>query len=252
MGCHDETIDLLVFDVNPLTLGIETAGGVMTKFVPRNTLIPTTKSQIISTAADNQPSMTIGVLEGEHPMSKDNHMLGQFDLTGIPPAKRAVPQIKITFEIDVNSILKVSAEVKGTGQKNDIVIQNDNNRLSKEDIERMINDAEKFSEEDKAVKEKVEAKNDLEGLTYNLKNQIDDKEKLGGKLSDEEKSTIENAVDEKIKWLDSNPDVSVEEMKSQKKSLEEVVNPIISKIYQNNGSASPPETGDDGSERTEL
>jgi molecular chaperone DnaK (HSP70) len=169
MGCHDETIDLLVFDVNPLTLGIETAGGVMTKFVPRNTLIPTTKSQIISTAADNQPSMTIGVLEGEHPMSKDNHMLGQFDLTGIPPAKRAVPQIKITFEIDVNSILKVSAEVKGTGQKNDIVIQNDNNRLSKEDIERMINDAEKFSEEDKAVKEKVEAKNDLEGLTYNLK-----------------------------------------------------------------------------------
>ena len=132
------------------------------------------------------------------------------------------------------------------------MIQNDNNRLSKEDIERMINDAEKFSAEDKAVKEKVEAKNDLEGLTYNLKNQIDDKEKLGGKLSDEEKSTIENAVDEKIKWLDSNPDASVEEMKSQKKSLEEVVNPIISKIYQNNGSASPPETEDDGSERTEL
>jgi hypothetical protein len=116
----------------------------------------------------------------------------------------------------------------------------------------MINDAEKFSEEDKAVKEKVEAKNDLEGLTYNLKNQIDDKEKLGGKLSDEEKSTIENAVDEKIKWLDNNPDASVEEMKSQKKSLEEVVNPIISKIYQNNRSASPPETEDDGSERTEL
>ena len=184
--------------------------------------------------------------------AKDNHMLGQFDLTDIPPTKRGVPQIEVTFEIDANSILKVSAEDKGTGQKNDIVIQNDNNRLSKEDIERMINDAEKFSEEDKAVKEKVDAKNDLEGLTYNLKNQIDDKEKLGGKLSDEEKSTIENAVDEKIKWLDSNPDASVEEMKSQKKSLEEVVNPIISKIYQNNGSASPPETEDDGSERTEL
>ena len=197
--------------------------------------------------------MTIHVLEGERPMSKDNHMLGQFDLTGIPSAKRDVPQIEVTFEIDANSILKkVSSEDKGTGQKNDIVIQNDNNKLSKEDIERMINDAEKFSEEDKAVKEKVEAKNDLEGLTYNLKNQIDDKEKLGGKLTDEEKSTIENAVDEKIKWLESNPDASVEEMKSQKKSLEEVVNPIISKIYQYNGSASPPETEDDGSERTEL
>ena len=252
LGGHDEPNKLLVLESNPFSLGIATEGGAMTKLIPRNTYIPTKKSQIFSTAPDIQPFVTIHVLEGEHPMFKDNNMLGHFDLTGIPPAKRGVPQIEVTFELDANSILKVSAKNKGTGQKNDIVIQNDNNRLSKEDIERMINDAEKFSEEDEAVKEKVEAKNDLEGLTYNLKNQIDDKEKLGGKLSDEEKSTIENAVDEKIKWLDSNPDASVEEMKSQKKSLEEVVNPIISKIYQNNGSASPPETEDDGSERTEL
>ena len=165
---------------NPFSLGIATEGGVMTKLIPRNTYIPTKKSQIFSTAPDIQPFVTIHVLEGEHPMLKDNNMLGHFDLTGIPPAKRGVPQIEVTFEIDANSILKVSAEDKGTGQKNDIVIQNDNNRLSKEDIERMINDAEKFSEEDEAVKEKVEAKNDLEGLTYNLKNQIDDKEKHGG------------------------------------------------------------------------
>ena len=141
---------------------------------------------------------------------------------------------------------------KGTGNKNNIVIQNDNNRLSPEDIERMINDAEKFADEDKAVKEKVEAKNELESFTYNLKNQIGDKEKLGGKLSDDDKSTIETAVDEKIKWLDSNPDASVDEMKEQKKALEEIVNPIISKIYQGAGGTPPPEGEGDGAEKDEL
>merc|ERR1719477_19016 len=232
-----DTGDLVLLDVNPLTLGIETVGGVMTKLVARNTVIPT--------AADNQNTVTIQVFEGERPMTKDNHQLGKFDITGIPPAPRGVPQIEVTFEIDANGILVVSAEDKGTGSKEKITITNDQNRLTPEDIEKMINDAEKFADEDAKLKGKVEARNELESYAYSLKNQLSDKEKLGGKLSDEETAKIEEVINEKIAWLEENADADAEELKAQKKEMEDIVQPIIAKLYQGQGGAPP---GDDGGE----
>ncbi|KAF7688479.1 hypothetical protein HF521_013286 [Silurus meridionalis] len=247
---EEDTGNIVLLDVCPLTLGIETVGGVMTKLIPRNTVVPTKKSQIFSTASDNQPTVTIKVYEGERPLTKDNHLLGTFDLTGIPPAPRGVPQIEVTFEIDVNGILRVTAEDKGTGNKNKITITNDQNRLTPEDIERMVNDAERFADEDKKLKERIDARNELESYAYSLKNQIGDKEKLGGKLSSEDKETIEKAVEEKIEWLESHQDADLEDFQAKKKELEEIVQPIVSKLYGSAGGPPPEEGGDD--EKDEL
>ena len=248
---EENTGDLVLLDVNPLTMGIETVGGVMTKIIPRNTVIPTKKSQVFSTAADRQSIVTIQILEGERPMAKDNHVLGKFDLTGIPPAPRGVPQIEVTFEIDVNGILKVTAEDKGTGNKNNIVINSNTNRLSPDEIERMIKDSERFAEEDKKVKDRVDAKNELESYVYSLKTQLADKDKLGSKLSSDDKTTIEQEIDEKIKWLDENQaSADVDDFKAQKKSIEDVVTPIITNLYQ--GQAPPPSSSDDDANKDEL
>merc|ERR1739848_822751 len=243
----EDNVDVVLLDVCPLTLGIETVGGVMTKLIARNSVVPTKKSQIFSTAADNQQTVTIQVYEGERPMTKDNHILGKFDLTGIPPAARGVPQIEVTFEI----------EVKGTGNKEKIEIQNDSNRLSPEDVERMIKDAEMFAEGDAKVAARATAKNELEQYAYSLKNQLsDDTEKgLGSKLDDEEKETINTGVEEAIEWLDENGETAeADEIKEMKEKLEGIVKPIIAKLYDGAGGegAGGEEEEEDDNEKDEL